>query len=163
MKKTSRFFVMTSILFALGISNIVLPTITFAQNLEIIPEAQNKDEVVTSVKTVGDTAWSVRKNYNSEAERLAAKHDIWAQMASGIMNWDTILDYVAYLIKFLSQAGIFVWALMIVYAGYIYASTAFTGGDISSGKTAIKNAITGVVIIAFSYAIMRVVVVAFLS
>ena len=78
------------------------------------------------------------------------------KMATGIMDWTTILDYVVYLIRFLSQIGLVIGAVMIIYAGYIYASSILTdSGSGSKGKDAVKNAILGVVIIVFSYAIMK--------
>jgi hypothetical protein len=84
-------------------------------------------------------------------------------MASGIFTWETILDYLVYVIKFLSQAGLFVGACFIIYAGYIYGSSALTGKDPSAGKTAIKNAIVGVLVVTFSYAIMKIVTAAFIN
>ncbi|HCB52035.1 TPA: hypothetical protein DEP21_05755 [Patescibacteria group bacterium] len=84
-------------------------------------------------------------------------------MASGIFTWSTLLDYLVYLIRFMSQAGLFVGACFIIYAGYIYASHVFTGKSVSDGNKAITNAIVGVVIITFSYAIMKAVTAAFLS
>ncbi|MDR0370192.1 MAG: hypothetical protein LBH96_07025 [Candidatus Peribacteria bacterium] len=46
-------------------------------------------------------------------------------MAGGIMNRKTLLEYVAYLIRFLSQIGLVIGAAMIIYAGYQYAITIF--------------------------------------
>ncbi|NOZ44413.1 MAG: hypothetical protein GXP45_04720 [bacterium] len=46
------------------------------------------------------------------------------------MTWDTLLDYVVYLIKFLSQLGLVIGAIMFIYAGYMYA-TSVMGGDAS--------------------------------
>ena len=79
------------------------------------------------------------------------------------MDWSTLLTYLAYLIRFLSEAGLFVGACFIIYAGYIYASNVFTGKDPSAGKTAITNAIIGVIVITFSYAIMKAITAAFLT
>ena len=64
----------------------------YAQNLEIIPEAQNPDAVVESVEKIGNAGWHVWDAYNEEAEKLQSQKDLWAQMASGIFTWDTILD-----------------------------------------------------------------------
>jgi hypothetical protein len=52
---------------------------------------------------------------------------------------------------------------MVIYAGYIFASNAFTGKDTSAGKKAITNAIIGVLVIVFSYAIMKLITSAFIS
>jgi hypothetical protein len=43
---------------------------------------------------------------------------------------------------------------MIIYAGYQYAITIFWGKE-SSGNSAIKYAIIGVLVISFSYAIIK--------
>jgi hypothetical protein len=52
---------------------------------------------------------------------------------------------------------------MIIYAGYLYASSIFESWNMAKGKTAITNAIIGVLVIAFSYAIMKLLTSAFLS
>jgi hypothetical protein len=91
------------------------------------------------------------------------KNKVGDQIASGIMTRDTLLDYVVYLVKFLSQIGIVIGVLMIIYAGYLYASSAFSPSNMSKGKSAITNAIIGVLVIAFSYAIMKLLTSAFLS
>lgn len=134
----------------------------FAQNLEIIPDT-NDQTIWEAVERVGNEWGSVWDNYNKEAEKLQEEWDLGAQMASGIFTWDTLLDYLAYLIKFLSEVGIFVGACFIIYAWYLYSSHIFTGKDPSSGNKAIKNAILGVVVITFSYAIMKAITAAFLT
>jgi hypothetical protein len=67
------------------------------------------------------------------------------------------------LASFLSQLGIAIGALMIIYAGYIYATAVFNGGNASAGKTAATRAILGSIVIIFSYAIVRILTRAFLS
>jgi len=52
---------------------------------------------------------------------------------------------------------------MIIYAGYIYASSVFSGKEAGAGNKAITNAIIGVLVIVFSYAIMKLVTSAFIS
>jgi hypothetical protein len=56
-----------------------------------------------------------------------------------------------------------VGACFIIFAWYIYGSSALTWKDPSAGKTAIKNAVVGVLVITFSYAIMKIVTVAFIT
>lgn len=63
------------------------------------------------------------------------------EFASGIMTWDTVLDYITYLIRFLGQIGLLIGALMIVYAGYLYASSVFADTDPGEGKKAIRMAV----------------------
>lgn len=135
----------------------------FAQNLEIIPKA--KTDVVEPVEKIGNAWWHVWDEYNKAAADLQKTKDLWAQMASWIFTRDTLLDYLAYLIKFLSEIGIFVGACFIVYAGYLYATSVFTwnSNSTSDGNKAIKNAIVWVLVITFSYAIMKAITAAFLT
>lgn len=135
----------------------------FAQNLQIIPEVKPSDGVEQAVTTIADSWWHVWDAYNQQAGVFKEKKNLAAQLASWIFTWDTLLDYLAYLIKFLSEIWIFVGACFIVYAGYLYATNIFTGKDPSSANKAISNAIIGVLVITFSYAIMKAIVAAFLT
>jgi hypothetical protein len=51
-------------------------------------------------------------------------------------------------------------ALMIIYSWYTYATAVFSGGNASNDP--IKFAVYGILVIAFSYAIMRILMSAFL-
>jgi len=53
------------------------------------------------------------------------KDSVGNQLASGIMTRNTLLDYTVYLVRFLSQVGLLIGGLMIIYAGYLYATTIF--------------------------------------
>ena len=77
------------------------------------------------------------------------------------MTWDTLLDYAAYLVRFLSQVGLFIGAVMIIWAGYQYATAVFSGSAPSNDP--IKNAIVGILVITFSYALIRIATRMFLS
>ncbi len=142
-----------------------MPIYSFAQqttnDFEIIPEATSGGKVTTAVDAVGQTGGNVWKAYNEKAAALSGS--VGDQIASGIMTRDTLLDYVVYLVRFLSQIGIFIGVVMIIYAGYLYASSIFESWNMAKGKTAITNAIIGVLVIAFSYAIMKLLTSAFLS
>lgn len=143
---------------------LILPILTFAQitnDFEIIPEASGDvSEIVSDVWA----EWGhVRDTYNQEAQELQNEWDIWSQFASGVMTWDTILDYIVYLVRFLSQLGIVIGVIMIIYAGYLYATSIFSPSNMTKGKSAITNAIIGVLVVAFSYAIMKLLTSAFLS
>ena len=149
-------------MFALGL--FIVPITSFAQtstDFEIIPKASSGGGVANAVKAVGQTWGSVRDTYNTQASGM--KNKVGDQIASGIMTRDTLLDYIVYLVRFLSQIGIFIGVVMIIYAGYLYASSIFSPSNMSKGKSAITNAIIGVLVIAFSYAIMKLLTSAFLS
>lgn len=131
-----------------------------ASELEIVPKADNK-AVVDAVDAISDWGWgNVRDNYDAQAKKLEWK--VGEQLSSGIMTRSTLLDYLVYVIQFLSEAGLLIWAMMIIYAGYMYASSIF-GWAADKGKKAITNAILGVLVIVFSYAIMKIITSAFIT
>jgi TRAP-type C4-dicarboxylate transport system permease small subunit len=55
-----------------------------------------------------------------------------------------------------------VGALMIIYAGYIYANAVWTG-NATKATDPLKKAIMGIIIIISSYAIMRILTSMFLG
>ena len=135
---------------------------TFAQSpnpgYTIMPEVKNPESLSNVIQEVGAVGGEVMETYKQKSTELSLEQ----QMATGIMNRDTILEYIVYLVRFVSQIWLFVGAAMIIYAGYKYASNIFwwkTG----EGSTAIKRAIIGVLVISFAYAIMRIFTVAFLG
>lgn len=131
-----------------------------ANKFFIIPEQSNSTTVVDAVKAVWSQWGKVWDTYNAKAAVLSS--NLGDQLASGIMTRDTLIQYTIYLARFLSQIGLLIGACMIIYAGYIYAISIFSGGDASKGNNAIKYAIYGVVVIASAYAIMRILTSAFL-
>lgn len=146
------------------IFSLFIPSFLFAQNLEIIPKADPNENIGAAVESVAKPG-EVWDQYNIKAHEYQKKNNLSAQMASGIFTWDTLLDYLVYLIKFLSQLGIFIGACFIVYAWYLYATSFMTSdaSATSSWNKAIKNAIVGVLVITFSYAIMKAITAAFLT
>jgi len=130
-----------------------------SNDYEIIPKASSGEAVTNAVEAVA--SWgSVREIYNEKADELETVGD---QMASGIMTRDTLLDYIVYLVRFLSQIGILIGVVMVIYAGYLYASSVFSPWNMTKGKSALTNAILWVLVVAFSYAIMKLLTSAFLS
>lgn len=158
MKKT---FIWLFITFLFGL-NVLMPTLAQTSNdFEIIPKASSGGKVEAAVEAVGETWWSVRDTYDKKATEM--KNNVGDQIASGIMTRNTLLDYIVYIVRFLSQIGLVIGVIMIIYAGYLYASSVFSASNMSKGKSAITNAIIGVLVIAFSYAIMKILTSAFLS
>lgn len=148
------------VLAALSASVMVMPLMTFAvqNDFEIIPESDT--DVSQDVKDVSNAGGSVRDQLNKKADKYEKDQDLGAQFASGAFTWNTILNYVVYLVRFLSQIALVIGAGMIVWSGYKYALAAFTGKPAGSGD--VKNAIIGVLIVIFSYAIVRILTEAFL-
>lgn len=135
-----------------------------SNNFFIIPEETNTGKVINAVRNVSNGSWwTVWDRYNNQADRLS--NSVGDQFASGIMTWDTLIRYVVYLVRFLSQIALVIWAIMIIYAGYVYATGIFTSSwdGASEGNKAIRYAIEGIVVVASAYAIMRILTSAFLS
>lgn len=141
-------------------------SVIYADEFVIIPESwqwssksgwwyTDPDEVAQqAVKEVTQaSAWSLWSKYNEKAKEM--DDNIWAQIASWIMTWDTLLNYVIYIIKFLSQAWLVVWAASIIFWWYKYWLQVFTW-NAQEGSRAIKFAIIWVLIIIFSYGIMKI-------
>lgn len=130
-----------------------------ANNLHIIPEIsqEEKPQVANDVKDVGNATLSgtTLERYDSIAKKYQKEWDIAKSFQTGIMGWNTLIQYVVYIMKFLSQLGLLIGGIMILYAGYLYATTIFGYGDPNKAKTAIKNAIIWVIVIVASYAIIR--------
>lgn len=159
--KKKLFWPIIAIMISIHILSVVP---VFAQNsepdptqLEIVPKVdQNKLWGINS--GIQKWEWHVRDIYNKKVDTLTTAE----QIASGVMDRDTILDYGVYILRFLSQAGLLVGALMFIYTGYKYIMAVITG-DGEPNKSLIKNAITWILIIIFSYAIMRILTRAFLT
>ncbi len=157
---------------------LILPTSTGRaadkddDTFELIPKAEQ------SYTWAAKDLWSSRSSgnfaeiYNQKAKSFGEKwkdgvgikacSGLGEQFASGIMNRDTILCLAAQIVTFVSNMALVVWALMIIYAGYLYATSVFNGGNVGKWADAIKRAIIGIVVVIFSYAILNLLINAFL-
>lgn len=127
-----------------------------AEDQEAKAEEQRK-ELKEIVNEVGDEWWKVWEKYNKQSDEL----EIGQQMATWIMNWDTIINYIKYLWNFLWEVWLVIAAAMLIYAWYMYALSVFKWDMSSKWKTAITSAITWVLIIVFAYFIIKVLIQAF--
>lgn len=157
-KKILILFILT-----LGLFNL-----TFAADpwFEIIPWSDNSN-LWTMVKNVWKW-WKVWDNYkdqaygetttvNGKTSRVWSSLTLWDQFASGIMTWDTLLDYVVYLIKFIWQLALLAWAAMIIFYGYKKSTEHFKlNGTI--GKVVIW-----ILVISFAYVIVKIIWSMFIS
>jgi len=110
-----------------------------------------------AASTVWESPWHVWENY-----RAAAWSNAGNSFASWVFSWESIFSWLKYLAKTLSQIGLVVWAAMIIYAWYKYAVWVFTGDASKWWQDAIKWAIYWVIIVIFSYAIMKLLISTFL-
>ena len=157
MKKT---IVILAAIFATMFLGYSISQNAFAGNIEIIPKAENTDpwKLVDCVAGVGVEpkcqVWTVWSRYNKELSAGKGELDLWTQFATWVFSWNSIKLYAAYIIRFLLQIGLLIGAVMIIVAGYKYATAVYKWSD--PGKKDIFNAILGVLVIIFSYAIIRI-------
>ena len=117
----------------------------------VIPKINEESiqKIQDATDAIWRTWWSVMATYRAKAQTLTKEE----QINSWIMTRDTIMDYLIFVIKFLSQIWLVIWAGYIMFAGYKYMTSVLTWS--SAEKSMIPNAITLVIIIIFSYAIMK--------
>lgn len=159
-RRTSFFLLLSWILFFFG----WVPVSATPNNLHIIPEnlkdgsaGEWKEQAKEDVNYVWNaTSWGTAiERYTEKAKEIEKEENIGRAFQTWIMGRNTLIQYVVYLMKFLSQLGLLIWGIMILYAGYLYATTIFGMGDPSKAKSAIKNAIIWVIVVVASYAILR--------
>lgn len=130
----------------------------------LIPEAENNGWIqdVEDLQKI-ETDKDFWKDYNEAWDKFSKEKDLGSQIASGIVTWDSILLLVTRIVKFVSNAALVVGSLMIIYAWYLYVMSAISWDQTSKWNEAIKDAIIGIVVVIFSYAIQRFVIEAFLA
>ncbi len=134
----------------------------YAENVEfqIIPKKEEDTTWKANVEELGkkETSGKFWTVYNKKADSMK----LWWRFASGIFNRDSILDYAAYLVKFVANIALVVGSLMVIYAGYLYVTSMYMGDASGKADGAIKWAAIGIAVIIFSYAVMRILISAFL-
>ena len=122
----------------------------------IMPEisAEDTKELNTTITDIWAEWWKVWDKYNTAANELWKNGKTDSQVASWIMNWDTVMNYLVFIVQFLSQLGLVVWAAFIMYAGYKYIVILFEWWKVPSAT--VKNAIIWILVVIFSYAIMKI-------
>jgi hypothetical protein len=110
------------------------------------------EKINEKIDLIWSHGWKVWDNYLRAAEDLTTSE----QVASWIMNRNTILNYLTFVVEFLSQLWLLVWAGFIMYAWYKYMLSVFNWGK--TPTSTLKNAIIWVIIVIFSYAIMRILI-----
>lgn len=133
---------------------------TEIQGYTILPEidASEASQLTEVVSWVWAEWWKVMEIYTKQAD--ARSWDIEKQLATWIMTRDTLINYLVYVVKFLSQLWLAVWAWFIIYAWYTYMLSVFNWWK--AKPEVIKNAIIWVIIVIFSYAIMKTLTAIFL-
>ena len=91
----------------------------------------------------------------------AGELNVAAQLNSWIVNFSGITGLLVHIVKLLLDAAMVIGFLMIIYSGYIYATGVFTG-NVTKWNNAIKNAVIGLLIVIFSYTIIKILTAMFL-
>jgi len=154
-KNFQKIFKKIRITFLLSICIILFPNNVHAQDdlewFNILPELSDEaiDDINEQIYKIWYEWGHVWENYNDTASKIETSK----QVASWIMNWNTIMNYLVFIVKFLSQLWLVVWFWFIMYAWYKYMLSVFEWGK--TPTSTIKNAIIWIIIVIFSYAIMR--------
>jgi hypothetical protein len=61
-----------------------------------------------------------------------------------------------------SNVSLVAGAACVIYAGYLYATSVFTGDSSGKANEAVKYAAIGITVITLSYGILRIAIAAFL-
>jgi hypothetical protein len=110
---------------------------------------QESQHVNKWVKFLWSDSW-VWTDYYLAHEDLS----FWERWAAWILEVDDIMDYLVLVVKFLSQLWLLVGVIFIIYAWYQYMLSVFKNSWTPSRT--LKNAIIWVLIVIFSYAIMKI-------
>lgn len=160
-----RKFIISCLLF--GVLSFSLLPVATAWNADdsfvLIPEADD-DGRVEDVKDLqvlkpDKDFWT---DYNKYWDWYAKDKNLGSQIASWVVTRDTILLLVTSIVKFVSNAALVVWSLMVIYAWYLYIMSAIAWDQTSKANEAIKDAVIWIVLVIFSYAIQAFVIQAFL-
>ena len=142
---------------------LLLVTGVYAQGDDFFIIPKDDGGADAAVERIINKWGGVWDQYDTEAytnPALVGEENVGNQLSSGIMTWDTIINYMVLLLQFLSQVWILIWVLMIIFVGYQYASYAITGQDPKTSY--IRDALIGILVISFSYAILNILRNAFL-
>lgn len=148
-----------------------LVSISYAQapenDFSIIPGATNQN-IWQIVNEVWASWWKVMENYKDQAYgkkdpitwQRPWKSDLslWDQLASWIMTRDTLLDYVTYIVRFLLQLWLLVGAVVMIYLWYKKITEFWDFKPMW-----LKYVIVWIAILAFAYAIIKLLVSMFIS
>jgi hypothetical protein len=124
---------------------------TQADSFNITRELTDNEitKVNRRIKIISWDPWNVSSNIHKAHEDL----NLFERLASWILEIEDIMDYLVLVVKFLSQLWLIVWMVFIMYAWYQYIISVFNWWKVPSNT--VKNAIIWVIIVIFSYAIMR--------
>ena len=138
----------------LWLSYLLLPIffIKAEENLSVINKVTDEEaeHVNRRIQFIWTKPWEVRTNIHNAHEDL----NFSERRAGWILEIDDIMNYMVRIVQFLSQLWLVVWTIFIMYAGYKYIISILNSEKTPSAT--VKNAIIWVLIVIFSYSIMRI-------
>jgi hypothetical protein len=108
------------------------------------------EKVNRRIKFIWSESWKVSDNMYIAHKNLTFRE----RWAAWILEVDDIMNYLVIVIQFLSQLWLVVWTIFIMFAWYKYVVSVFNWWKTASST--VKNAIIWVIIVIFSYAIMKI-------
>lgn len=108
------------------------------------------EKVNRRIKFIWSESWKVSDNMYIAHKNLTFRE----RWAAWILEVDDIMNYLVIVIQFLSQLWLVVWTIFIMFAWYKYIVSVFNWWKTASST--VKNAIIWVIIVIFSYAIMKI-------
>ncbi len=125
--------------------------LTSAQDINLSQSLSEKEikEVNRRIDFIWSNPWDVNTNIISGSNNLSFR----GKFTSWIINRDFFIEYLIHVVKILSQLWFVAWAIFIIIAGYKYMLSVFNWWKADS--RIVKNAIIWVIIIIFSYAILK--------
>lgn len=144
----------------------VLSSMVFANNsFQLVPESNNKTAGEQAISGLLNQ-WSDENfwdKYNAQAN--ANKDDLGQQIQTGIFSRNSVLLIAVYVLRFIMQLAVVIWAGMLIKSGYTYALVAMGGVDKKEQSVSkpIKDALIWLFIISISYTIIKLLQMAFLS
>lgn len=145
----------------------VFGQISANNSFQLIPESKNAasekraDEL--SQKLI---SWWSEQDFRDEYDKWAKelKWDLGAQIRSWIFSRDSVLNIWVYILRFIMQIALVIWAAMIIKSGYTYVLAAMWASDKPEEVSKpIKNALIWLFVISISYTIIKLLQMAFLS
>ena len=108
------------------------------------------EKVNRRIKFIWSESWKVSDNMYIAHKNLTFRE----RWAAWILEVDDIMNYLVIVIQFLSQLWLVVWTIFIMFAWYKYMLSVFNWWKTTAST--LKNAIIWVIIVIFSYAIMKI-------
>lgn len=140
------------------------------QDIRIVPTVENANQVDAYItllkwdsKSSKENSWSFRNKYEYATNELQSTNDLWWQLAWWFINFNTILQYLAYLIRVIANIAIAVAALFIIRWWYEYVMQAFNYKAKTAPSVYITNIVIWIFIMSFAYGIIKILAFTFLQ